>query len=188
MQAAASVLARSGFDRATIDDIVREAGFSKGAFYVHFESKENLFWEMLEDRISRQQEALRQAVDHSKPMEDSLRTILHAVFGLVREDPLWGSLSMEFGAHAARNEEVRRRLVKMYERWRDLIVEILSASRDAGRMRKDADLNFMATLLIATVEGSIVQSRLVPESVRLEELVEPLTRTLAEWLTGEISR
>jgi AcrR family transcriptional regulator len=185
LDAANSVLARSGFDRATVDDIAREAGFSKGAFYVHFESKDDLFWALLEGRITRQLEAFRGNVDYSKPLTHSVRTILRALFGLVREDPLWAPLYLEFGAHAARNEEVRRRLATMYEHWRHIIVGILSASRDAGRMRQDADLQFMATILVAAVEGSIVQSHLAPEIVDLEEMVEPLTDTLSEWLAPE---
>lgn len=188
MEAAISVFARSGFDRATLDEIVREAGFSKGAFYVHFESKDDLFWAMLEERISRQLEAFRQGVDHTKPMADNVRTILGAVFGLAREDPLWLPLFLEFGAHAARNEKVRRRLAMMYARWRGLIVDILGTSREAGRMRKDADLEFIATVLIAAVEGSLIQSHVAPQIVRLDEMVEPLTRTLTEWLTGESGR
>src|SRR3972149_5002445 len=67
MEAATGVFARSGFDRATVDEIVREAGFSKGAFYVHFESKEDLFWAMLEERISRQQDTFRRAVGPTHP-------------------------------------------------------------------------------------------------------------------------
>ena len=43
MEAALGVFARHGYERATVDEIVREAGYSKGAFYVHFESKEDLF-------------------------------------------------------------------------------------------------------------------------------------------------
>ena len=38
--AALGVFARNGYERATVDEIVREAGFSKGAFYVHFEAKD----------------------------------------------------------------------------------------------------------------------------------------------------
>ncbi|KKL08356.1 hypothetical protein LCGC14_2576700, partial [marine sediment metagenome] len=125
MEAAVSVFARSGFERATVDEIVQQAGFSKGAFYVHFESKEDLFQATLEERISRQLEAFRRGVDHTQPMDHNVRTILSAVFGLVREDPLWAPLFMEFGAHAARNEKVRQRLATMYERWRELIVDIL---------------------------------------------------------------
>ena len=185
MEAAVSVFARSGFERATVDEIVQQAGFSKGAFYVHFESKEDLFQATLEERISRQLEAFRQGVDHTQSMDHNVRTILSAVFGLVREDPLWAPLFMEFGAHAARNEKVRQRLATMYERWRELIVDILNASREAGRVRKDADLEFMATVIVAAVEGSIIQSHLAPEIVRLEEMLEPLTRTLTEWLAPE---
>jgi len=186
LEAATCVLARSGFERATLDEIAREAGFSKGAFYVHFESKDDLFWAMLEERISHQQEAFRQAVDYSKSMDYNVRMILSAVFGLLGDDALWGSLFMEFHAHAGRNEQVRRRLGSMYEGWRQLIVDILSVSRETGRMRSDADLELMATVLVAAVEGSIIQSRLTPEAVRLDEMLEPLTRTLSEWLTGEI--
>ncbi len=185
LEAATRVLARSGFERATLDEIVREAGFSKGAFYVHFESKDDLFWAMLEERISHQQDAFRSAVDYSKSMDYNVRMILSAVFGLLGDDALWGSLFMEFHAHAARNEQVRRRLGAMYEGWRQLIVDILSVSRETGRMRSDADLELMATVLVATVEGSIIQARVSPETVRLDEMLEPLTRTLSEWLTGE---
>jgi AcrR family transcriptional regulator len=186
LEAATSVLARSGFERATLDEIVREAGFSKGAFYVHFESKDDLFWAMLEERISRQQKAFREAVDYGKSMDYNVRTNLTAVFGLLGDDALWGSLFMEFHAHAARNEQVRRRLGSMYEGWRQLLVDILSVSRETGRMRSDADLELMATVLVATVEGSIIQSHLAPEAIRLDEMLEPLTRILSEWLTGEI--
>jgi AcrR family transcriptional regulator len=186
LQAATSVLAHRGFERATLDEIVHEAGFSKGAFYVHFESKDDLFWAMLEERISRQQEAFRQAVDYDESMDYNVRTILSAVFGLLGDDELWGSLFMEFHAHAGRNEAVRRRLSAMYESWRQLIIDILRVSHETGRMRKDVDLELMATILVAAVEGSIIQARLAPETIRLEEMLEPLTRTLAEWLTGEI--
>lgn len=185
MEAATGVLARSGFDRATVDEIVREAGFSKGAFYVHFETKEDLLWAMLEERISRQQDAFRQAVEHTQPLADNVRMILSGVFKLLRDDPLWGSLYAEFAAHASRNDKVRERLAAMYDRWRELIVDILSASRDAGRTRKDIDLRFAATLLIATVEGSIMQSHLAPETVRLDEMLEPLTLTLSGWLAPD---
>ncbi|HLA18112.1 MAG TPA: TetR/AcrR family transcriptional regulator [Dehalococcoidia bacterium] len=182
MEAAIGVFARSGFDRATVDEIVREAGFSKGAFYVHFESKEDLFWAMLEERISRQQDTFRRAVGYTQPVAENVRMILSGVFGLLRDDPLWGSLFAEFAAHALRNEKVRLRLAAMYERWRELIAEILSEGREAGRIRRDIDPQFIATVLIAATEGSIMQSRLAPETVRLDDMLEPLTTILAEWL------
>src|SRR3989304_4787822 len=68
-----SLFARNGYERATVDEVVREVGFSKGAFYVHFESKEDLFWQMLEERIATQQEALRRAIDSAAPAAEIRR-------------------------------------------------------------------------------------------------------------------
>jgi AcrR family transcriptional regulator len=181
-QAAGAVFARAGYDRATVDEIVREAGFSKGAFYVHFESKEDLFWSMLEERIGRHQDAFRDSIDHQGGVADNVRVILTAVFGLAEADPLWSSLFMEFSAHAGRNEKVRQLLAAMYERWRESIVLILAAGRAAGRIRDDIDPKFIATIIVAAVEGTIMQARLAPETVRLPKLIEPLARTFSEWL------
>ena len=56
--------ARAGLERARVEDIARRAGVSKGAFYLHFESKEDAFREILqrflgalEDEIRRRREA-----------------------------------------------------------------------------------------------------------------------------------
>lgn len=182
MNAAISVFAHAGFERATVDEIVRQAGFSKGAFYVHFESKDDLFRAMLEERISRQLETFRRGVDHTLPMADNVRTILSAVFGLVRHDPLWAPLFLEFAAHAARNDSVRLRLAMMYMRWRELLMDILNTSREAGRTRKDIDVKFIAIVIIAAVEGCLLQSHVAPDTVRLEDVIGPLTLTLTEWL------
>jgi AcrR family transcriptional regulator len=181
-EAATAVFARSGYERATVDEIVREAGFSKGAFYVHFESKEDIFWAMLEERIARQQDAFRETVDHDRSVAENVREILTNVFGLVEEDPLWSALFMEFGAHAGRNEKVRQRLAAMYEGWRGAIVYILEGGRQVGRIRTDIDVQYLATIVVAAVEGSIVQSRLSPDTIRLRDLIEPLAHTLSELL------
>ncbi len=183
LDSALGVFARHGYERATVDEIVREAGFSKGAFYVHFESKDDLFWAMLEERISRQLNSFRQALDASQPVVQNLRTILKSAFDLNQQDPLWSALFMEFVAHAARNEKVRERLAAMYQGWRSFAIEVLSAGREAGLVRKDVDIEFIASVLIAVIEGTMMQSRLAPETVRIDQTIVPLSRLLADWLT-----
>ena len=51
LDAAYRVFAARGYGQATIDDVLAEAGISKGALYHHFASKEELFKALLEDRI-----------------------------------------------------------------------------------------------------------------------------------------
>jgi AcrR family transcriptional regulator len=182
MDAALGVFARNGYERATVDEIVREAGFSKGAFYVHFEAKEDIFWAMLEERIHQQQEAFRAAADPALPVAQNVATILRSVFTLQREEPLWSALFMEFTAHASRDEKVREQLAAVHRSWRDFAVEALNEGREAGLVRKDIDVEFIASVQIAVVEGTMMQARLAPDSFDPEAIVEPLSRLLAEWL------
>jgi TetR/AcrR family fatty acid metabolism transcriptional regulator len=182
LDAALPVFARNGFERATVDEIVREAGYSKGAFYVHFESKEDLFWAMLEERIEAVQDTLRGAIDIGVPIAENQRRILNAIFSLDREEKAWSALFMEFAAHAARNEKVRARLAEMYQRWRSFTVEMLRGAREAGKIRADIDIEFTASMIIAIMEGTLIQSRVAPDAVRPAELIKPMSALLASWL------
>jgi hypothetical protein len=89
---------------------------------------------------------------------------------------------MEFVAHASRNGKMRDKLAGMYHSWRAFAVEVLNAGREAGLVRKDLDADFIASVIIAVIEGSIMQSRLAPDAFDLNTMTEPLSRLLGEWL------
>src|ERR1700733_14202211 len=54
LEAAARVYARRGFDGATLDEVAEVAGFTKGAVYDHFGSKENLLFALLDEHLAAQ--------------------------------------------------------------------------------------------------------------------------------------
>src|SRR4249920_557563 len=54
LEAAGVVFARQGFHGATLDEVAATAGFTKGAVYSNFTSKDDLFLALLEDRTERQ--------------------------------------------------------------------------------------------------------------------------------------
>jgi AcrR family transcriptional regulator len=182
VDAALDVFSRNGYERATVDEIVRDAGFSKGAFYVHFESKDDLFWQLLEERIEAQQETFRQALDPSDSVIENERRVLEVLFAAQSEDRLSPALFLEFAAHGMRNDKVRERLGEMYARWHAFVVETLKQGREQGHVRSDFDVSLLASALIALFEGTMIQSRLAPKQLRLNTQIEPLSRLLAEWL------
>ena len=132
LDSALQVFARNGYERATVDEIVREAGFSKGAFYVHFETKEDLFWEMLQERIDAQQEQFRQTLDASQGVAENERRILEQAFNM-NTHPLGPAVILEFMAHGMRNEKVREQLANMYARWHSFVSETLTVGQRTGR-------------------------------------------------------
>src|ERR1700704_2457227 len=78
LAAAARVYARRGFGGATLDEVAAEAGFTKGAVYSHFGSKENLLLALMEEHLAShvaEQIALfdRQRTTWERPLAGSAR-------------------------------------------------------------------------------------------------------------------
>ena len=67
LEAAAIVFARDGFHGATLDAIASYAGFTKGAVYSNFKSKDDLFLALLDDRIDRQAAITAEVLSDSRP-------------------------------------------------------------------------------------------------------------------------
>ncbi|PZU89195.1 MAG: TetR family transcriptional regulator [Shinella sp.] len=73
LDGAKRVFMKMGFDAASMNDVTREAGVSKGTIYVYFESKEDLFAALIEREKGRFTETLRDILADSQGVEDGLR-------------------------------------------------------------------------------------------------------------------
>src|SRR5919198_6132991 len=70
LEAAARVFAEKGFQAASVDEIAERAGFSKGAVYWHFESKDDLFFALLAERIDRPTWEMIELLESAPPDQD----------------------------------------------------------------------------------------------------------------------
>src|SRR4051794_30795403 len=73
LDAAATVFVERGLHGASVEAIAAEAGYSRGAFYSNFESKEQLFAELLQDRVYRRYRAMAESAQRPKGERPSLR-------------------------------------------------------------------------------------------------------------------
>ena len=156
LRAAFPEIYRHGFQAASLDAILGEAGVTKGALYHHFPSKAALGHAVVDevitgfllqrwslppgglDRLSALQAVLRHRAAHSDPDE--------AVLGC----PL-NNLAQEM---APLDPEFRRRIDAAYAQWVELFAGPLEAARQAGTVRPEVDPRRVATFLVATIEGS----------------------------------
>jgi TetR/AcrR family fatty acid metabolism transcriptional regulator len=83
LEAAIAVISQSGYHRASVDDIVQASGSSKGAFYFHFPSKEEMFFGLIEDLRSLLSARIDQEVRSQRGFEAKVDGALAAVFGVV---------------------------------------------------------------------------------------------------------
>ena len=84
--AALAVFAELGYDRATLSDVVDRIGVTKGCLYHHFQSKEQLFFALLRDRVAatvRDDEEVLTAATGSR--EQVLRTLVERHWAHLQE-------------------------------------------------------------------------------------------------------
>jgi AcrR family transcriptional regulator len=111
LEAAAGVYARRGFDGATLDEVAEEAGFTKGAVYDHFGSKENLLVALLDEHLAQQIAEQVALFDPAKDTPERPRAGAERWMTDLKQDPDVFRLFVELWTHAQRDERLRRRLV-----------------------------------------------------------------------------
>jgi AcrR family transcriptional regulator len=128
LRAASRLICGRGMDGASIDRIAAEAGYTKGAFYANFASKEELFLVVLDEKFAAELERLEAAIANAGEPAEAARQAAEEFLVVVDRDPAWPRLYQEFAAHAARNEAfrvefaarqraLRARMAEVFERW-----------------------------------------------------------------------
>ncbi|HEX2129418.1 MAG TPA: TetR/AcrR family transcriptional regulator [Solirubrobacterales bacterium] len=146
LQSATRLFCRRGLEQASVDEIAQSAGYTKGAFYSNFKTKEELFLAILDERFSDKIEQIESALRTDESPDEAVRHAGEDVMRLVGADPEWQKLFLEFVSYAARNEDFREELLtrcramdaqltEVYRRWsQDVGIEPPIPMEDATRM------------------------------------------------------
>jgi len=115
LAAARRVFLERGYNRASVDQIADEAGFSTGVVYSQFDGKADLFLTLLEARIEEPAAGNARAAEGLAGDQGMARLLEHAA-GVDRAEPEWGLLVIEFRVHAARDPKLGRRYAAAHQR------------------------------------------------------------------------
>jgi murein DD-endopeptidase MepM/ murein hydrolase activator NlpD len=107
LDAATEVFARHGFERAPLEEICDQAGYSRGAFYSNFSSKQQLFMEVLERRTADILAHIATAFADGDTPEQRLDRGARTVEAVLEDDRLWCQLHFEGWVLASRDEDFR---------------------------------------------------------------------------------
>jgi AcrR family transcriptional regulator len=116
IQSAEKIFARDGFEVAKLEEIAADAGYTRGAFYANFDSKEDLFFALLEQEISTRISNLEKEIRKAREPEAKLKA-MKEFFLSKTLDRRWCLLALEFKLFAVRHPEVKRRLAAMHRRF-----------------------------------------------------------------------
>jgi AcrR family transcriptional regulator len=167
LDAAAEVLARRGFHAATLDDIADAAGYTKGAVYSNFTSKDGLFLALLDRHLDDQiahVERLTATGSHAK-LRTELRSASSKYMG---SGSTFGLLMVEFWLYAARNDDAKAALASRYRRMRERLAAAIAENAGESTATVSRSPDEAATLMLALDAGLFLQSIIDPDAVTPE--------------------
>src|SRR5438105_7622492 len=174
LEAAARVFARKGYRAASVDDVAAEAGFTKGAFYSNFDSKEDVFAALVEDRSRNWTMSVASAYATGGSLAERMEKGADVLTTMVEEQSEWMLLSNEMWSYSVREEKLRLRLAAAYEECREIIAELITTiQREHGR-RPPMSPSAIATLAIAMTDGFVMQKLADPEHLPARLLADGL--------------
>ena len=178
------VFLERGFHVATLDVIAAEAGYSKGAVYSNFASKEALFLAILDEHFRQRLGVFERAALGAQTMQQGIAVVARAIAADDRSEPRWAPLLLEFWAHASRDELLRQKV----EHSRAHYIEAIGASMErlaaAQGIRFTVPLRDLVRGGVALIRGISLERRLQPGSVP-DELFEQMVMA---YVTGFVRR
>ncbi|HLE65109.1 MAG TPA: TetR/AcrR family transcriptional regulator [Candidatus Bathyarchaeia archaeon] len=150
VKAALRTFSEKGYHQTTMDDIAKRLGVSKGALYLYFPSKEELFRGCYETAPQAFSEILRSTFkDFRNPMQN-----VQDFFDKMQERFASNSaLSYEIFAQASRNPAIRKILKENYDEYARIMTRFLEEMKERGVLEKNLETRALAKALIALWNG-----------------------------------
>ena len=163
LAAGLSLFATQGIDAPSLDAICARAGFTRGAFYVHFRDREDFVVAVMERVLGSFMDAVIAAGDEAHDLERTVTRFadaLDASRAPRRRDqqkppgPLAGGVQIHRVLEAcSRSPTIRDRLVGLVQQALGRLAQAASAGRAARTVRRDIDPRQVATLLVMLAIG-----------------------------------
>lgn len=179
LDAAAELVAERGYADATVAEIGKRAGYSRGLVSARFGSKENLMWALVQ-RASDTWFPHLLDPPRGGSARDQLLALVRTIGEHVARDPQALRLLERLIFEAS--GELRERFVASQRRMESSFRDMLTRGIADGSIRDDVDVNVEAALLVATLRGISYQWFLYPHEVDLVRLHDALADQLADRL------
>ena len=174
-EAAARLFEEQGIGGASIEAIAAAAGFSRGAFYSNFASKDELIIAMLEDHVAQTVRRNLDLLSKHKSLADFLDALKTVDRG--QQDPLGRSplLHMEMILFVARAEKRRPELAKRLRARRRLIADIVETSLKNAGKSGSRDASWTAAIVLALEDGFRLHRLIDPDTTPADSFLRAIT-------------
>jgi len=163
---------QKGIEATSISDITAKTGISKGSLYFHFPDKQTLVSEALSRYENSFFEFINVSLQGNSPGE-KMENFFESVKKMHKTKNysggcIFGNTALEM---ADKNDSLSQMVKHVFDRWASILSNIIRDAQKTGEIRRDIDSLVLANLIVSSLEGGIMLSR-------LEKKGEPLSQTI----------
>jgi AcrR family transcriptional regulator len=186
VEQAAILFNERGYAGSSMSDLMRVTGLQKGGIYNHFRSKDELALEAFDFAASRVQQKFMGALKGKRCAIDRLLAIIGVYDRMLEDPPVRGGCPILNTAIESDDTHpvLRERVQLAVDSWRDLIHRIVDKGIERGEINADVNADSVAIILIATIEGGVMLSKLYGDNSCLERALDHLKTYVRQQLAG----
>jgi TetR/AcrR family acrAB operon transcriptional repressor len=186
LKAGLAVFSRKGYAAATLDDVAREAGVTRGAIYWHFGGKAELYNALLAAYSARGNRIVQKAIGEGGTLPEVLRRVFVRLLEAVESDDELRSVMELSLFKSERTPELASSQSQHIENGRALLAGIAEAMRQgiaSGELRQDVDPVELARAFLALQHGAVYLWLLDPQSFSLASSAGSLAEVFIQGIT-----
>ncbi len=165
LDAARRVFERHGFHGSSLDQVAREAGFTKGAVYSAFDSKADLFLALLAERATERRQAWQAMSRRAASAEAFVAEVTRGFAQSVAREREWWAAVIEFATFVARDEALRARYAEHHDATRVALARTMEEWSARTGQPLAMEPRAMATACLALSNGLTLEWLLSPDDV-----------------------
>lgn len=144
VQAARKLFETNGIEKTTVDDIAKEADYSKSTLYVYFKGKDAILQSILLEQMQLLLEILKKNNENGKDFRESYFALCAEMAAYEQRYPLYFELMLEKIElpEEEQKDDVLYQIYEMGEKLNDEVVILLKKGQEEGILKKDLNLIF----------------------------------------------
>lgn len=148
------LFADRGYSRVSVNDVLREAGISKGCFYTYFKTKQDLFFAIVEGSDASKASLGGGLRPDLRPEERVAAYIRARLATFLRPaGRSWVRFSQEFWSTADPTEDLRALAARRYRAFAEDVAGLVRHGMELGRFRPDLDVEAFSYALLSLIDG-----------------------------------
>ena len=185
LDTAEQVFARQGFHTTTMEAVAEECGWSKGTLYLHFKSKEDLFFSVINEKLDKFTSTLKSASSAAQDIEQLIRALVDAQFQFFIENKDFFQLAITEQGKVMHGSDSGMRESLIEKQHRHVVMTSRAIKRhlpESSTIRPDT----LARSIMGAINIHTLTWLLQPESINPKQLKQEITQLFLHGVTPHV--